>query len=501
MRTPDEGMRSARNKGILMRDGRSGVQPDTPCINFWILILVLVGASIVITDGLTREPLPDEGTEAPLPVLEYQAPWAAYAFALVSLPICVLYASQAGSLAEGVLLWFVLCTVTYAKDFAYIRVPHTPVFVTDITLAILLYSLIKRFGVRWATPTRLWSKLLFAYVAVGCVCLLRGLSSEDKMLAVRDFALVLYVLFLFVGVYLVQTWNAVRRFFIMVLVGAALSTLNGVAWFAAQPGQRRFILFGIFILAAFIGVVVFTSHRLMPRLVGWPLAFLLGIGVLLANARTLYLALALALVVIFITPSSNKNSVPLSRVKLLGTVGLAVILLIVAVAQTSLGYAFLERTGSELVSGTFHYEDDPNGTFRILAWLEALQRFQAKPVVGEGYGIPFTFELDDSDPRPHNTYLTVLYKMGLAGFLPLCGFLTYVQWKGWKRWHAFKLNRESVLLYTMLITHLVVCAFGFLNLLLESPFLASIFWLSAGISLRMMYLSQTTPRNRLASAQ
>jgi len=49
--------------------------------------------------------------------------------------------------------------------------------------------------------------------------------------------------------------------------------------------------------------------------------------------------------------------------------------------------------------------------------LEALCRI---PLAGEGFGVPFIFDrlFLENDPRPHNTFFTVLYKMGLAGFLP-----------------------------------------------------------------------------------
>jgi len=502
MRADGEALRGPFGGPIPSRD-QSGSHTKSSCVNFWIVIILVAGAFIVMTDGLTRDPLPEEGTEAPLPVLEYQASSAAYVFAFVSLPVCILYASQASApLSEGILLWFVLGTVTYAKDFAYIRVPHTPLFVTDITLAVLLYSLARRFGLRWARPRRFWSKSLLAYVVIGCLCLLRGLHSEDKMLAVRDFGLVFYVLFLFVGIYVVRTWDAIRRFFLIVIVGAILSTLNGIFWFmSAQPGQRRFISFGIFVLTALVGTFICTTQRIIPRWVGWPLACLLATGVLLANARTLYLGLGLSLLVMLIITPSAKGGTPLQRLKIAVSIGLAAVLLALVLSQTSVGSAFLERTESELISGTFHYEDDPNGTFRIMAWIEALQRFQNSPLLGEGYGIPFVFELDDSDPRPHNTYLTVLYKMGLLGLLPLLLFLSYIQWKGWKVWRAFTDSRESVLLYTILVVQLVICAFGCLNLLLESPFLASIFWLSAGLTLRMTHLLRSSARPRFLAVQ
>ena len=48
----------------------------------------------------------------------------------------------------------------------------------------------------------------------------------------------------------------------------------------------------------------------------------------------------------------------------------------------------MDRAETQLVSGTLNYADDPNATFRLMAWFEAFQRFSASPVLGEAYGIP-----------------------------------------------------------------------------------------------------------------
>ena len=103
----------------------------------------------------------------------------------------------------------------------------------------------------------------------------------------------------------------------------------------------------------------------------------------------------------------------------------------------------MERAETELVSGTLNYSDDPNATFRFMAWFEAFQRFAESPVLGEAYGIPFKFDLDESDARPHNTYLTVLYKMGVLGLMPLVLLLPSFQRSGWTHLPARKLGRRK----------------------------------------------------------
>ena len=55
-------------------------------------------------------------------------------------------------------------------------------------------------------------------------------------------------------------------------------------------------------------------------------------------------------------------------------------------------------------------------------------------------------------------------------------------------------------MYGLMLGQLLMCLFGVLNLLLESPFLASVFWLTIGIGLRLIYLPETTSRPSLATS-
>jgi O-antigen ligase len=459
-------------------------------VNAWLVVLLILGSIIAFADGTTRDPLP--GDELPVaPVMEYQPYWGAAALALLSLPLCFLYVSKAGGPArEGFLLWFVFNTVTYTKDFSYLHLPGFPVFVTDIALVILLYSFVRPLK-RWLTPITWWTALLFTFIAVGTVCFIRGVEGGDTLTAFRDFAIVVYSLFVLVGISYANSWDVVRRLYCIIAVGLTLATLNGLAWFISQPEQRRFIHHaGMYVLTGLLGALILTDRRIIAPSIGWLLAGCLGIGLLLSNARSLYVALGVALSFIFLlAPSTSKKTI-LRRVKWVVYITAIALCLTLIMAQTRGGSAFLERTWTELVSGTVHYEDDPNATFRILAWLEAFQRFAQHPILGEGYGIPFAFELSDLDPRPHNTYLTVLYKMGAAGLIPLAMFLALFHWKGWRCVRRLRQPVESSLLYALLIGHVVMCACGLLNLLLESPFLASMFWLLSGVGIRMTYLAQ-----------
>jgi O-antigen ligase len=145
---------------------------------------------------------------------------------------------------------------------------------------------------------------------------------------------------------------------------------------------------------------------------------------------------------------------------------------------------FAERSTEDLDSGVFHPGVDANWQFRLAAWKEAWHRFEEYPPAGEGFGIPFIFDIWDNDPRPHNTFLTVLYKMGLIGFLPLLTLLSFFFLRAFKTLQRHHSDRHALFLQTLVIGELAFCFYGMANIVLESPFLASLFWGGMGVGLR-----------------
>jgi O-antigen ligase len=465
-------------------------------LNWPVVAILVVGSVIAIADGFTRPLVLEEDWETP-EALTYEPYHAAFVFGLATLPLMMAYRKRAGiSSKEGVLLWFVMCTVAYTKDFSYMGVPGASIFVTDVVLGglglALLGPLRSGFRILGRTP-----KLALTWLFVsGAICAGRGfLSGQDKILVLRDSAIVIYSMFLLVSFLVVSSWQAVKRIFLFFALGALFSSMNALAWFTMQPGQRRYLSFGTYVLAGLLGAFVLTTSRSIRPALGWPLFGLLAVGVFLANARTIYVALALIMAIMVLVGPTAKLQLSKRTLRLSAGITVASLLLVLAVMQTKAGAELLDTATTELVSGTLNYADDPNAGFRFLAWLEAGQRFAQNPVLGEGFGVPFSFELTSVDVRPHNTFLTILYKMGLLGFLPAMVLLFNFQWRGWSSLRSFHREPGAMFLYVLLLIQLAMVFFGCLNLLLESPFLGSIFWVISGVGMRAMSLLGSSPHN------
>ncbi|MCU1315570.1 MAG: hypothetical protein JWN63_892 [Candidatus Acidoferrum typicum] len=460
--------------------------PRTRIVNVWLIFIVIVGGIIALADGLTRAPNPELEFSPPQP-LEYEAHHAAFLLAGVTLPLMFAYAKKARiSLAEGLFLWFVFCTTAYMKDFSYLRWPGIPLFVTDVVLIVLLLSIYIVPGRRHSHGPLLLNIFLAFFIAAGVLAAARGFFGLcNPILVLRDSALIAYALFLLVGYHLLREWLAIRRAAVWFVLGTALSVLNGLAWLVVAPDQRRFVAPGVYVLVSLVGVLTMMGNRLIRPQVGWFFAGIFSLGLFLANARSLFVSLAIVLLVVLFVPGMRPRKIR--------SAGLVTALVTVVVLVCSLAFLFLHlqvgrdfttRVADNMASGILHTSDDPYWQFRLTAWKEAWRRFEQYPPAGEGFGIPFNFEIWDNDPRPHNTFLTVLYKMGLLGFLPLFALLVYFFWLCLQAVHRNSENRCVSFLQTLILAQVALCVWGGADSVLESPYLASLFWVGMGIGLQ-----------------
>jgi O-antigen ligase len=287
---------------------------------------------------------------------------------------------------------------------------------------------------------------------------------------------------------MISSWDGVRRAFLFFTLGAVFCSLNAAAWFIAEPGQRRYLGYGIYLVAALVGVFVARANGIVKRS-GWFLPAVLTVGILLFNARAAYLAMGGALaVVLLVGVQLQKRHAIAARLKLLFKLTAMLALVLAVVLQSRTGSDFVRRSIEEVTAAALDPSADPTSQFRFLAWAEAIARFSRNPAVGEGFGVPFTFSIYNDDPRPHDTYLTILYKMGIIGFIPFTVLLATFFGRGWRALFAYRGRKETAWLYILLIGVLAQCLNGLFNYVVESPFMASIFWISLGMGFRMVLM-------------
>ena len=132
-----------------------------------------------------------------------------------------------------------------------------------------------------------------------------------------------------------------------------------------------------------------------------------------------------------------------------------------------------------------------NTTFRLFIWRDMISDFfQHRPILGFSFGKPFRSDaleildwasnewMRDGWIEPHNSYLNILYRMGILG-VALIGFLTWQFCSMVKSFVSLK-SSPGVLLCSILIIWLA--AANFLPIL-ELPYSAIPFWALWGVAL------------------
>lgn len=452
--------------------------------------VAVVGCVVAILAGLTR---PEIIQYAPVDTFTYESQAMVWVFAGVTLLPCLMYAWNCGkSTRFGLLLWFVLGTVTFSKDFSYIRLPGQPIFVTDVVLAIFLVSFaVSKKRLRINLRSRA-GKFLAAYVVVGALTFLRSvLTGSSALLSLRDAAIVWYSLFFVVGYICASDPSKLFLLGKIFLLGATLTSVVGIFYFLHYPqyGYGVHLTPGGIFVAAALGILLvgLESGFIRKDWRAYGLAVLFAIGVLLSDARTNYLALCLMLLIaILLLPKTRRKQ----RIKALKPFlrGGAVLTFIVAVLlATPIANKFVTAGLRITYQGLFTPEEDPDALWRLAAWGTALSVFESHPLLGIGYGKPFQFSfgLDSEardvgvDAKPHDTYLTVLYEMGLVGIVPLLAILLCYFVRVFRYLRRIPWNDTPCLLIALLQIAFIVL--GMFNLALETPFYGSLFWLNLGI--------------------
>ncbi len=472
-----------------------------------LLLILAVGGAIVFCDALING----------MPVLaskqqesfSYAPGWGSWVFALAMLPLVWNWAWRAGAgKVEVVLLWLALCSGIYTRDFAYIRVPGTPIFITEATLLVLTVATFLWPVLRVPRLNSALMRFVVVFLLLGGVALARGLMGGGEPLrGLRDYAMVAYVVFAVITFQVVRSWDHVVRFGYILIVGAMLLTVNGVGLFLSAPGARRYIGYGPNLTCAITVVAVaFLAKRMRPVL-AWIVGSVLLLGLMLANMRSLIVCTAVGiLVAMLLSVMARGKHFPIAGlVRAAVAVVVLGVALIVVLANTRAGADFLQRETQDISSGLLNTSADDSVEFRVIAWGEALYRFAQNPLLGEGFGYPFEMKWwgVGDDFRPHNTYLTVLYKMGLTGAAPLLWLLCWFYARALRLCWGQRTHPQIVMLHGIIVSQLMLCVYGFANLLLESPFLACLFWMNLGIGIRAMRLiergEQTVMTTRAAT--
>ncbi len=451
--------------------------------------------------------------------------WRLFACTLATLALVRLLGTDVGSLLAALLLlgglllkavplqeavFLALCfgMVVGGKDFAYLHLQlgEAPLYITELSLGLIIFSLfLKRFaGAGFPLRFRWIDFPLFLFWLAGIYAISRG--SGSPLLTLRDFAIVYYSLFLWLARAIFQSLSQIYRLFRVILLGAIVTAEGAFVNYAFHReidptsalynvalGRFMHGFMGTFIVVAL--VVLFACWRTLPDKLVWLGVFcFLGASLALTQQRSIFLSVVVGFVFMAFLGRKDRLVVWTPILATL-SVGLFAASLY---AFADVSSDFLAKTSERLYSGFFKFGSDPTVSFRFDTWREAWSRFVRDPVRGEGFGIPFVFFYGIGggyileDVRPHNTFLTVLYKMGLVGFLPFVATMGAFYVFLLRAYRAAKVEKPCLL--SLGGAHVALLVLGNFNLFLESPFQSFLFWTLMGLAYAATRRPAPTPK-------
>jgi len=387
------------------------------------------------------------------------------------------------------------------KRFAYLGVPGTRIYITEIVLAV---SLVLQFFYICVKRKVSWSRLSFKYIillyiACGTFSLIRG--SMYGLDALRDYVLVYYFSFTVAVLLYITSIERLRTFVNVLIFGWAVSSLyfllekllSSVYSLPPQHGPPHSMYMGMAIV--FVGVTLSLWRH--PRLAGvWLLLLVWNLSMVHLRSGWVGFAVGVLGVILVGIQDSVPRFVsrrPLYFVAFCATFTILTFMILQVPVLTrifgevkSIFYIFLESVP----------EVSPHrirtAELRVAMWVDVLREVFANPVtamfgvpMGKPFMPPSAYFMKDVisgfGMDPHNSHLAILYRMGVVGFT-LYGLLIWITIQRSIRILSQKCVARELRIYLLafLGAFLVILGNACFTVILESPQGAIFFWVILG---------------------
>ncbi len=389
-----------------------------------------------------------------------------------------------------------------------------PMFLTDIVLFTLLANAFMTHSpglIVWVSSggqADVPGRLIWVLFIVSGVYLAFAIP-EWGIFAVRDFAIFSYALLFVLSFIILDTparARLVMRWFTYsgVLLAFLLSVdvLSGAKIFFdahiryVTQARIQVVAYGSgdvggvisFSMAALIGYVLLERERRMFHLVCLAICFL-GLAIGQTRAAVFGIGCAIVYSMVGMTAVQRMVLIALMTITTILLAGIAILMPDSSIANTT----------TQLVSavqGGASFTKDDNFLFRFLRWDAVIQLWLDNPILGVGFGQPLipSWLIKSQEAGmfnaglPHNTFLTVLARMGCLGFVLVIGPWVYAICKATVAAHRGAYRADAFAAGMALTTML-----GYSNfvLFIERPMHAAALWMVCAIACRLTQKQQS----------
>lgn len=389
---------------------------------------------------------------------------------------------------------FCFCNLIFYRKFSYIGIPfnNPKIYITEFLLLFFFSYFFVTFAIR---PILLCGKStltflfpLFSFWAWSIVAILYS-DFNDLSFFAREFASVGYSFFAFITIFTVKSEDQFNQLVKIIIIGASLSLV--VIYYRVLTGQGHFTT---------TGALRFGNYETVGLLflINWIGTYKLDIGNIKSIVLWILKYISLLTIVVFIQHRSATiavifsillfyclNRQYLSKSQLRHLKISAGILAIIIVAYFSNNY--LSSTIERLLS-TIDGHSDSNISWRKQVLVHAFQSMNFLDyIIGKGWGelMPKMYfggrtYSDGVLMGMHNSIMFYFYHIGTIGVFLFIWILFRI-YKFALRTSKICSRVEASQLRALLSTNVGILIFALFNVVLEGPYMGSVFWVTLGM--------------------
>ncbi|NIM10383.1 MAG: hypothetical protein GTO45_00200 [Candidatus Aminicenantes bacterium] len=420
------------------------------------------------------------------------------------------------------ILILLMGTLCFGRAFSLmgIHAGRIPIYVTELAAVVSLgLLLLKR-----KSPGKLWQAWrpalpkeltvgLAAYFLMGILYLVIGVMGNGSA-ALRDITFCFYIVFLFIGLSLLENPVKVQNFLGFLLPGVIiLMVMSVIIFFVYVPGATIFrqlfkdikmtnlgLYHGLILI---FGLSFFTSDRVAGKAGKWLLGLLLYLSflfIIMAEVRAAWAGLLVALVLM--------GFLLKKEMKIFILIFLLMIPSFLIIDYFDLGVqkdklASLKEQVTTIAKRRVHTMPAANIKWRLGIWRQTIKEIREYPIFGWGYGTQIDYVIwkqrlswlkaigaNTGVLPPHNHLLAITYKMGVLGLLLFLfiNFMIFFRGLFYIKKCKSEFNRRFLIASLAGLVYWHGMAFFFD--VLESPPTGIFLWIILGAILGVVYLDR-----------
>lgn len=239
----------------------------------------------------------------------------------------------------------------------------------------------------------------------------------------------------------IASYESIKKYFLLFISVTLVNALQ-VIFLGVTSGKRVFGFSGVmFVDYAGLSIVltyISLLYKEKGKTVYFAVLFLLILGLIFTQTRTIWMVTAIALLIITLHYIIKSKKLGYNRAGMMVMLCIAAIIIVIVGCYLVKGQNFkrisqVTLTSRQLQGGDF--SELSSLVTRFFIWQTAFHGFLAHPIIGIGfYAFPSSSKLYSTlDPRvyrtfvegltPHLTYITMLCETGIIGII---GFLIYL---------------------------------------------------------------------------